>query len=106
MGYSFVKSIGTGTLPANELRSLRNSAIADSHTDAILKEALLDKDDYDRTGLKTTVAAKCRRGDVILSSFPDDDLTGAQLLVRSEFMILREVGDGRLSRQHRDAYIE
>jgi hypothetical protein len=105
MSYSFARLIGNEVIPAATLERLRRSAVSDSHTDAILKEALLDRE-YDTTGLHEAVLAASQSGDFILNSFPDQRFAGANLLLRSEFMILRETGGERLRPDRIDRYVE
>jgi hypothetical protein len=104
VSYAFVKDIQRKTWRAEELALLRGQAIGDSHCDAILKEALLDRD-YDRRGLGARVAEVRRQGDWLLTSFPDREVTG-NVLVRSEFLIMRHVGGGTLPLRNTERYCQ
>jgi PEP-utilising enzyme, PEP-binding domain len=91
--YSFVKKIGRVEFSSEEIHVLQSLAVRDSHYDAILKEALLDGD-YDFEFLGSQIA---RLGDdFMLNSFPSQLFTATNLLIRSEFLVLWHVGDGRL----------
>src|SRR5947208_634015 len=92
--YSFVKKIGRVEFSSKEIHALRSLAVRDSHCDDILKEALLDGD-YDLDALGDEIA---RLGDdFILNSFPCQLFAATNLLIRSEFLVLWHVGDGRLT---------
>jgi hypothetical protein len=104
MDYSFVKSIGNEGLPDGLLESLRKSVVLGSHADAILKEALLDRP-YDKEPLHEIVVETARAGDFILNSFPDRHFIGANLLVRSEFLLLREIGGEKFSFEAMEGYV-
>jgi hypothetical protein len=104
MDYSFVQSIGVEPLSEQRLEELRTQAVGDSHTDVILKEALLDRP-RDTTALAARVANVTAAGHFILTSFPDGRFTGGNLLVRSEFLLLREVGSGCFSFEHSRRYV-
>jgi len=91
--FSFVKKIGRAEFSSEEIHTLRSLAVRDSHCDDILKEALLDGD-YDLDSFGSQIA---RLGDdFMLNSFPCQLFTATNLLIRSEFLVLWHVGDGRL----------
>lgn len=104
LDYSFVKSIADGGVEAVTLNELRRTCIPGSHVDAILREALLDRP-RQAEELPRRIVDAARDGHLILSSFPDQRYHGARLLVRSEFLILGEVGAGRLDVDDTDGYV-
>jgi len=101
--YSFVKKIGRAEFSLEEIHALRSLAVRDSHCDAILKEALLDGD-YDLDSLGRQIAQL--GDDFILNSFPCQLFTATNLLIRSEFLLLWHVGDGRLMFSDIDTIID
>ena len=90
--YSFVRKIGPSRFPETELDALRRQAVRESHLDSILKESLLDGD-HDVESLRRALSNL--GDDYVLNSFPSDLFTSTNLLVRSEFLILRQVGQTR-----------
>lgn len=105
MNYAFVKAIHAGGVPVDLLDRLRRTAVRGSHTDMILREALLDRP-YATAELSRVVARVAGSGDFILNSFPSPRFAGARLLLRSEFLLLRELGAGRLNGGARGVYVE
>ncbi|MDH5546988.1 MAG: hypothetical protein OEZ43_15460 [Gammaproteobacteria bacterium] len=104
MDYSFVKKIVSSSLTDIDLIEARRQAVPGSHTDVILKESLLDRM-YDKQGLRKRISEITASGEFILNSFPCENFRGANLLLRSEFLILQYVGNGCLTTDLLDDYI-
>lgn len=103
MDFAFVKEIGTRAFSAGEVAALQRDALPGSHRDFILKEALIDPA-CDKRGLAAAAQRVTAQGNYVLNSFPDEHFTGCNLLVRSEFLLLRHVGAGRLPLGDAEAY--
>ncbi len=93
--YQFVTRIGNGKITRSELDALRHLAIPGSHIDLILQESLYD-DDYD-PGTLSECAAVIPDDAYIMTSFPRSELSHHNLLFRSEFLFLRNFGDGHVN---------
>ena len=109
--YSFVKMLARGQLTGDALAATRRSAIPGSHTDLILKEALLDRDGvYDIVLFRTALAHHSASDDFVVCSFPgafpNAELVGIPLNLRSEFLILGALGNRQLDLDNTGACAE
>jgi len=105
MDFEFVRNIGKRAFSPDEIAVIRGSAPVGSHGDFILKESLIDPT-YDKTHLAVAAQKVTADNNYILNSFPDEHFLNTNLLVRSEFLILRHVGASCLRFRDADAYVK